>query len=245
VTEPLDPLLDLSPEALAATLIDRAQISANLVRLQAAGGALLAGQPGGDFLLEELARLAAAQDRLAQQHRAAALTRAERLRIDPLRHIPPERLTAARAPALVPEAGPAVMHAADPAFAGHGWYAPETTPAGALRWAGMGRCATLALPALGGGALRLALSLRAPFGRAVDLAAHDWFLDGVRLDLVAVGGDGASAVAEAVITLPEHPPGSRVTLLWCGPATEDPATGPRRDTRRLGLALHWARIERA
>jgi hypothetical protein len=243
-------LLDLSPDRLAEALLDAAVQQAHAARLRDTGAPLLArlgpeAQVFGEFLLEELARLAAAQDQLAQQHVQAALTRADRLRIDPLRHIPPERVSAARAAAPQPEAGPAVVEADDPAFAGHGWYAPERTATGSLRWSGPARCAALALPALGGGALTVALSLRAPYGFPLDLAEQDWFLDGVKLDFTTASNDGTTGLFEARITLPELPAGSRVTLLLAGAQHEDPAEGPRRDTRKLGLGLAWARIERA
>lgn len=240
----------MSPDRLADALLEAGLQQAHAARLRDVAAPLLArlgpdAQVFGDFIVEELARLAAAQDQLAQQHREAALTRAERLRIDPLRYIPPERLAAARATLPQPEAGPAVLEADDPAFAGHGWYAPERTAAGSLRWSGLARCAALALPALGGGALTVALSLRAPFGAPLDMQEQDWFLDGVKLEFSTASNDGTTGLFEATITLPEMPAGARVTLLLAGAQHEDPAEGPRRDTRRLGLGLAWARIERA
>jgi hypothetical protein len=198
----------------------------------------------GEHMVEEIARLAAALDALAQQQNQAALTRAERLRIDPLRNIPEARLRAAAGAAPSEAAGPVAVEAGDPAFAGHGWFTPERTEGGSLRWSGLARCATLALPALGGGALGLSLALRAPFGVPLDLAGQDWFLDGVPLAFATISNDGTTGIFEAQVTLPELPAGSRLTLLLHGAQHEDPATGPRRDTRRLGLGLAWARIER-
>jgi hypothetical protein len=220
------------------------------VRLREGAAPLLAGldpaqQIFGEHLLEEIARLAASLDALAQQQQQAALSRAERLRIDPLRHIPAARQAAAAGAAPEESDGPVAIEAGDPAFAGHGWFGAEATEGGSLRWSGIARCATLALPALGGGALTLSLALRAPFGVPLDMAGQDWFIDGVPLEMVTISNDGTMGLFEARVTLPSLPAGSRVTLLLHGQQHEDPATGPRRDTRRLGLGLAWARIERS
>ena len=243
-------LLDLSPERLAATLLDAGLERQHALKLRADAAPLLAPlDPAtrllGEHLIEDIARLAAGLDALAQQHRQAALSREERLRIDPLRHIPQDRQRAAALP-LRADAGDAVaIEAGDPAFAGHGWFTPDRTEGGSLRWSGMARCATLALPALGGGALRVSLALRSPFGITLDPAGQDWFLDGVPLAFETVSNDGTTGIFESRVTLPEMPAGSRLTLLLHGAQHTDPASGPRRDTRVLGLGLAWARIERA
>jgi len=218
-------------------------------RLRADAAPLLAGlDPAarvfGEYLVEEIARLAAGLDALAQQHREAALSRAERLRIDPLRNIPGPRLRAAAAPAEAEAADAVAIDAGDSAFAGHGWFTPDRTEGGSLRWSGAARCASLALPALGGGALLLTLALRSPFGVKLDMAEHQWFLDGVPLALTTVSNDGTTGSFEARVSLPAAPAGSRATLLLMGRQDADPASGPRRDTRVLGLGLAWVRIER-
>lgn len=230
--------------------MDAALERQHAARLRGEAAPLLAGldpaaQLFGEHLIEEIARLAAGLDALAQQHREAALSRAERLRIDPLRNIPEPRRRAAAGPVIADALDVVAIEAGDPAFAGHGWFTPDRTEGGSLRWSGAARCATLALPALGGGALLLSLALRSPFGVELDLAEHTWFLDGVPLDFVAVSNDGTTGIFEARVSLPEAPAGSRVTLLLMGRQDPDPATGPRRDTRVLGLGLAWARIERA
>ncbi|MGG5808379.1 hypothetical protein [Falsiroseomonas sp. CW058] len=243
------PFLDLSPDR-ADALLDAALERRHAIRLREAAAPILAGlEPGarllGEHLVEEVARLSARVDALAQAQAAAALSREERLRIDPLRTIPAARLAAAAGGVAPPEAGPAAVEAGDDAFLGFGWFAAERTEGGSLRWSGGARCATLLLPALGGGDVVLTLALRSPFGVPLDLSGQDWFLDGVPLSFATVGNDGTTGIFEARATLPPMPAGARVTLLLHGAQHEDPATGPRRDTRRLGLGLAWARIERA
>jgi hypothetical protein len=242
-------LLDLSPERGAA-LIDAALERQHAGRLREAAAPILEGLHGparllGEHLLEEIARLAAQVDALSQAQAAAALSRAERLRIDPLRAIPVARLEAAGGTTAGAGNGPVALEAGDEAFQGFGWFAAERTDRGTLRWSGAARCATLLLPALGGGEVVVTLSLRSPFGVPLDPAAHDLFLDGVPLSLTAIANDGITGTFEARPSLPDHPPGSRITLLLHGAQHEDPATGPRRDTRRLGLGLAWVRLERA
>jgi hypothetical protein len=242
------PFLDLSPER-ADRLLDAALQRRHAVRLREEAAPMLVRLPPdarsfGEHLIEEIARLSAQVEALAQANAEAELTRAERIRIDPLRMIPAARRAAALAAAPDAEHGPFALEAADDAFLGFGWFTPERTQSGSLRWSGAARCATLLLPALGGGELVLTLSLRAPFGTVLDLAAQDFFLDGVPLNLATVSNDGTTGIFEARVALPEHPAGARVTLLLHGAQHEDPAEGPRRDTRRLGLGLAWARIER-
>jgi hypothetical protein len=128
---------------------------------------------------------------------------------------------------------------------GYGWWDAEQTEGGSLMWSGAERCATLVLPALGGGELVLTLCLRAPFGLPLDIAEHDLFLDGVPLAFDTVSNDGTVGIFEARPVLADVPAGARVTLLLHGPLREDPSRGPRRDTRRIGVGLLWARLERA
>jgi hypothetical protein len=244
-----DDLLDLSPDR-AAPLLDAALERQHAERLSVAADSFLAALPAegsglGRLLIAELARLSARVETLEQASAAATRSREERLRIDPLRAIPPERLAAASLPAPLAEAGPVRLDPADPDFTGFGWWQAERTPDGSLRWSGAARCATLLLPALGGGELVLTLSLRAPFGLPLDIAAHDWFLDGMPLAFTTVSSDGVVGVFEARVTLAPMPPGARLALLLHGPQYADPARSPQRDTRRMGLGLVWARLERA
>ncbi len=214
---------------LAAPFLDRLDADARLF---------------GEYLVEEIARLSATVEALSQLRQADALSRAERMRIDPLPFIPAARREAAAGPEAMPESGPVAFDVASEDFIGFGWYPAEMTDAGALRWSGAARWATAQLPALGGGALRITLALRAPFGAALDLAAQDIFLDGLKLDLAVLSQDGAVATCQAVAVLPALPAGSRISLLLEGARFDDPATGPRRDIRSLGLGLGWLRIER-
>lgn len=241
-------LLDLSPDR-AAKLLDAALERQHMDRLFGAANHFLAALPAegsglGRLLLAELARLSALVDVLEQGAAAASLAREERLRIDPLRAIPPERVAAAL-PAPLPDAGPVTLDPADPAFTGFGWWQAERTASGSLRWSGASRCATLLLPALGGGEVVVTLCLRMPYGLPFDIAAHDWFLDGMPLAFTALSSDGVVGVFAARATLPPMPAGARLCLLLHGPQHEDPAQGPNRDSRRMGLGLIWARIEGA
>lgn len=244
-----DHLLDLSPDR-AAPMLDAALRRQHADRLRDAAGAVFAplapeAQRAVAHLLEELAALSARLERIEQAEAAAALSRAERLRLDPLRAIPLDRLLAAAGPEPAAEAGPVVLEPADPDFNGFGWWHAEMTEGGSLRWSGFARCATLLLPALGGGDLVLTLSVRAPFGLPLDITEHDIFLDGMPLGFETVSSDGVVGTFAARATLPPMPAGARLTLLLHGPQHEDPATGPRRDTRRIGLGLVKARLERA
>ncbi len=243
-----EPLLDLSPDR--EPLLDAALERRHTQRLREDAAPLLAALPAeagpfGEWMLAELARQAARLDMLEDAQRAATLSREERMRLDPLRFIPKSRLGAALGPAAEPEDGPVALDAGAPDLVGTGWWPVERTEGGSLRWSGVSRCATLLLPALGGGELTLTLCLRAPFGIPLDIAQHDVFLDGQPLVLTTVANDGVIGIFEAALTLPEMPPGAKRTLLLHGPQHEDPATGPRRDTRRIGLGLIWARLERA
>lgn len=241
-------LPDLSPGREA--LIDAALERRHALRLHEDAAPLLAAlprdaQPFGEFLLAELARQAARLDALEDAQRAAALSREERMRLDPLRFIPKSRLAAAMGPAAEPEDGPFALEAGAPDFVGFGWWDAERTEGGALRWSGAARCASLLLPALGGGELTLTLCLRAPFGNPLDLAEHDILLDGQPLAFTTVANDGVIGIFEAPLSLPPMPAGARLALLLAGRHYEDPATGPKRDTRRIGLGLLWARLEPA
>ncbi|WP_372622103.1 hypothetical protein [Falsiroseomonas sp.] len=243
-----DDLPDLSPDR--APLIDAALERRHALRLGEDVAPLLAAlpaeaQPFGEFLLAEMARQAARLDALEDAQRAAMLSREERMRLDPLRFIPKSRLGAALGPAEEPIEGPVALDAGAPDFVGFGWWQAERTEGGSLRWSGASRCATLLLPALGGGELVLTLCLRAPFGLPLDIGEHDLFLDGAPLAFHTVANDGVVGIFEAALTLPEMPASARLTLLLHGPQHDDPAVGPKRDTRRIGLGLIWARIERA
>ncbi len=190
---------------------------------------------------------AAALRRLAAEptsHPAPA-TREERMRRDPLRFIPEARLKAAHGPAPEPATGPFAMQADDPAFCGQGWWEAERTAAGALRWSGMARCATMLLPALGGGNLVLTLAVRSPFGIPLDIAAYDILLDGAPLSFETLANDGVIGRFAARALLPPMPAAARIALLVQGAWHADPGTGPRRDTRLLGLGLMALRLERA
>jgi hypothetical protein len=242
-------VIDLSPDR-AAALIDAALERRHAARLREAAGPLMAALPAeaqlfGEFVMAELVRVAARLDAVEAAQQEAALTREDRLRLDPLRFIPKARQAAALDPAPAAEEGPFALDPGAPDFVGFGWWQPERTEGGSMRWSGAARCATLLLPALGGGELVLTLGLRSPFGRPLDMAEHDVFLDGMPLAFEAVSLDGVNGVVAARATLPEMPAGARLTLLLHGVQYEDPAEGPRRDTRRIGLGLMWARLERA
>jgi hypothetical protein len=242
-------LPDLSPDRIAA-LVDAALERRNLARLRDDAAPLVEAlppeaQPFAELVLHELARSAARLDALEAAQEEARLSREERLRLDPLRFIPAARLAAALGPGAAAEAGPIAVTPGEPDFIGHGWWDVEQTEGGSLVWSGAARCATVLLPALGGGELVLTLCLRSPFGLPLDLGEQDLFLDGVPLDFATISNDGTVGIFEARPVLSDLPAGSRLTLLLHGPMKEDPSRGPRRDTRQIGLGLVWARLERA
>jgi hypothetical protein len=242
-------LPDLSPER-AAALVNAALERRHAERLHEDAAPLLVALPEDqrlaiELLIAELAQVQARLDAVEDAQRAAARSREERIRLDPLRFIPAERLAAAQGAAAAAEAGPFALDPAAPEFVGFGWWQAERTEGGSLRWSGQARCATLLLPALGGGELLLTLALRSPFGIPLDLAAHDLFLDGVPLGFETLSNDGVVGVFAARASMPAMPAGAKLTLLLHGAQHEDPATGAKRDTRRIGLGLLWARIERA
>jgi hypothetical protein len=248
----LDPasLLDLSPDRRASVLTGAALEASHTARLRLGAGPSLAPldpatRAAFEHLLDQVARLSAEVETLSQTQEAARRSREVRLRLDPLRAIPADRVAAALGGTPEQEV-PAqfALDAAAPEFNGTGWYAAEVSPGGSLRWSGAARCASLLLPPLGGGRLRLALSLRVPYGTALDLGQHDLFLDGLPLALRPVSGGAQSGVFEAEVELPPLGAGSRCVLLLHGEQWEDPSTGPRRDPRRLGLGLAWLRLER-
>ncbi|NGM23727.1 hypothetical protein G3576_27200 [Roseomonas stagni] len=244
------PLLDLSPDRQAAALLDAGLLAHHALRLREAAGPLLErlgpdARIFGEFVVEQLARLSAQADSLAQAQQEASLTRQERLRIDPLPQIPAARRIAARSPAAAAEEGPTFVEAGTPDFIGHGWYGVEPTAGGVLRWSGQGAWASLLLPALGGGDLVLTVAVHAPFGSTLDMAAEEWVLDGMPLSFEPLSSDGRNGLFFARVRLLERPAGSRATLLLRTTPRTDPAEGPRRDPRALGLGLSWARIERA
>lgn len=243
-----DSLLDLSP-ARARALVDAALERSHALRLDEDAAPLMeavpeAQRPVFGMLLAELARLAARVEVLEQGQRAAARSREDLLRLDPLRFIPKSRLDAARGHEPVPEPGPVAVDPGAPDFNGTGWWQVERTEGGSMRWSGASRMAAVLLPALGGGDLLLTLGLRSPYGVQLDIAEHDFFLDGLPLAFRTVSNDGTIGIFEARVRLPEMPSGTRVTLLLHGRQDEDPAAGPKRDPRRLGLGLAWARLER-
>lgn len=247
----LDPasLLDLSPDRRASVLTAAALEASHTARLRLGAGPSLAPldpatRAAFEHLLDQVARLSAEVETLSQAQEVSRRSREVRLRLDPLRAIPPDRVTAAL---VTPEEGAPAQFALDagaPEFNGTGWYGAEAMPGGSLRWSGATRCASLLLPSLGGGRLRIAVSLRTPYGASLDLEQHDLFLDGLPLPLRPISGGGQSGVFEAEAELPPSGAGTRSVLLLHGAQWEDPSTGPRRDPRRLGLGLGWVRLER-
>jgi hypothetical protein len=173
------------------------------------------------------------------------LSREERLQRDPLRFIPEERLAAAAGPAPEPDRAPFLLDAADPAFCGQGWWQVERTASGPLRWSGAAPCAAVLLPALGGGPLLLTLVVRSPFGIPLDIGMYDVLFDSAPLAFEPISNDGVIGTFLARATLRPMPAAARVALLFHADWHADPAAGPGRDMRRLGLGLMSLRLERA
>ncbi len=233
------PPLDLSP-ARGEALVEAALVRQHLARLTEAA----AVRPAQEVLLQELARLAARVEAMEERQAAERRSREELLRIDPLPFIP-----LARQQSVVAPTPPLVMlheqDVADPDFQGAGWWGVERLGDGPLRWSGAARAATVLLPGLGGGTLEVTLRLRAPFGQQIEIAEHSAFVDGVPVALEGLEVGRGAGTFRGRATLPDMPPGARVTLLLTGPRGEDPSSAPSRVKRRLGLGLYWVRIERA
>ncbi|WP_338662847.1 hypothetical protein VQH23_22220 [Pararoseomonas sp. SCSIO 73927] len=154
--------------------------------------------------------------------------RGDWLQIDPLRHIPEER-------AAIPPPPPArfELNAADPDFVGYGWYGPEGRGRESRRWSGQAAAASVVVPGLGPGAIRLEIHLELPFGLPFLEDSVAILANGEPLDMTLAEADANRAVLIARWEGFEAA-GANLGLVLLGPVHADPRG---RETRRLGVGF--------
>lgn len=194
-------------------------------------------------LVTEIARAGLQAEAARQAVEASQRSREAAIRLDPLRYIPGTRVV----PRVAPPASVVIQADAED-FTGTGWYEAERSGHRAWRWSGRnGNYATLLVPSLGGGRLRIALHLMMPFGGKLDLGATTLLANAVALPLRLREGSHAGApVLEAEHELPEdHGTGSLALVLISPPHRQAEQPGqPVTDRRALGPGLVKAEIER-
>jgi len=173
------PLLDLA--AIGGRLVEDALVAAERGRLAAALAPILSQLPEASrgpaeaaaaVLTEHLARFGAGIEALRQELESARRSRETLLRIDPLVFAEPDRGGPAPPPKLRWETS-----VVGDGFVGFNWHHPERDDRIGWRWAGPGPVSTVRLPTLGGGRLRLTLTLLVPFGQPFAEDAVLAFLD--------------------------------------------------------------------
>lgn len=223
----------------ADALVERALAEAAARRQGEAAAAALdaldpAMRPAFEAMLRLTGALAAEIELLRQRLDAVERGRADLVRLDPLRLIPTHRR-------LAPEAPPParlVLEADSPDLVGFGWHPPEGEGEARCRWSGAGPCASLRVPGLGAGRLRLTLALRAPLETGV--AALDdalVLLNAEPLDFAPAGPPGRNADFAAGIVVPEELAAAPLALVIRAPTVE--VAG-----RRIGPGLRRLVIER-
>lgn len=237
--------VDLQPDAEADALIDRALVSAAAGRMQEEmAGQLSAVPPPVRALVEALigtiARLEAEVELLRQSSRHGARTRLERLAIDPLEDAAAfDRPTPPELPSHVE------LDADAEEFHGEGWHPVETRGEMRWRWSGRGEAASLLLPPLGGGLLRLRLWMLMPFGQPLSLDDTVLLADDVPVQLTPVFAKGAEGVVEGEVQLPEDGGFGPLTLVLYAPTfTAEQMGRDTRDRRTLGIGLRRIEVER-
>jgi len=183
----------------------------------------------GDALLAVVAGLAAEIEALRQRLAAQAEGAARRIRLDPLSHFDPARRLG---PAILP-AG-AELAADDDGFLGFGWHPPEIVDGEACRYSGAGTCASIRLPAVAPGRVRITLRLRGRHGHVTPEQVLA-LLDGLPLSL-AESGDALSGMA--VLDAPEG--GLHVLVLQLPLET---VPGPDGTPRQIGPGLTRLTVE--
>lgn len=206
-------------------------------------------QPGVRALaaaaLSALADLATEMELSRQEMERRWRTKAERIRIDPLPMIPEDRRTPppeeAR-PAPPPPPSRLVLRADAAGLIGFGWFPAETDGSVAWRWSGPTPCASLLLPSLGGGRLRLTLTLRSPFGHPCDGEGIMVFANAAPAELWQEDGHGGTRARFAAdLELEPDAGDGRLAVVLHIPVFRDPQG---MDTRVLGYGLEEVVLER-
>ncbi|WP_419897279.1 hypothetical protein [Roseomonas sp. USHLN139] len=193
----------------------------------------------GRQLAEEIARLGLANEALRQDVAATRRSREDWVKLDPLSYIPGSRR--AEAP---PPPDQVVMTPDADNFTGAGWHGPETDGRRAWRWSGRnGDCATLLLPGLGAGRLRLTLHMIMPFGARWNSERSTAVINAMPVALKPVSPpDSGQPVLQAEFELVEDAALGPISLVLVMPRYTAPAGG---DTRALGpgfMRLELARL---
>ncbi|MBP0444037.1 hypothetical protein J8J14_04535 [Roseomonas sp. SSH11] len=181
-----------------------------------------------EAMIEEVARASAEAEAARQAALEMRRERGEWLQIDPLRHIPEDR-------GAQPPAAPSAItiHAADPDFVGFGWHSAEGRGDQSWRWSGATPAASVVVPDLGPGTLRVELDLEFPFRQAITPGALTVLANGEPLELDVRLLEPHRGVFSA-LWAGYGVPGANLGLVLLGPRATDP-TG--RDPRELGLAF--------
>lgn len=233
--------VDLQEDEIGA-LIDDALAREQAEKLRQRMGPLLESAPPQTRdlvlgLVSVIGALSAQVSILSQSVDQSYKTRAERIRLDPLPFIPQERLT----PAIKPNASQVILVGSH-GFTGTGWHAPETNGTNFWCWSGAAPNATLLMPTLGGGKLKLLFDMLMPFGRSFDEAAITVLVNDTPITLSAspVKGNGKVYVGE--VDLPEDQGLGSFVLVLQSVAFRAPSES--REQRTLGVGLYAVMVKK-
>lgn len=226
-------------DALIAETGLRLRAEPILARLQPVLEGLDPGmQALGRQLAEEIARVGQAGEMTRQELAATRRSREEWVKLDPLRYIPPSRR--AGSPPLLEQS---VLTPRDERFTGSGWHKAESDGQREWCWSGRtGDCATLLLPSIGAGRLKLTLHMIMPFGARWNVERSTLVLNATPLTmrLLSPPEDG-QPILEAEVDVSDETGLGPVSLVMIMPRYSAPTGG---DTRALGPGFMRAELTR-
>ncbi|WP_376091501.1 hypothetical protein ACE7GA_21865 [Roseomonas sp. CCTCC AB2023176] len=187
-------------------------------------------------LIAELGRVEARAAAAAQAAEEGRRSRGEWVALDPLR-ASAAPMTVASSPTLPDRVD---INPADPAFRGFGWHEPEGKPGSGFRWS-RHSVASIILPSLGAGAIRVHLALFAPFGLPLRATEITLLHEGAPLDVTLSGEGKEQAVLQASLVSADAGGLGSLALILSGPAFPDPRG---QEKRGLGLGLRRIVAER-